>query len=136
MTDKAKPEIKVLAFKEKFLKEGGKTTLKGPILKSKQDETRPGNNTPEEVRSAQRNLLACAMDADRVSGLVQYHFVATPDGMETVLDDVDDSMKDLFSMITPNTAYVTGPPNLGSMKEIGQKAGLHDYYKSDEGYRT
>lgn len=124
---KSKSEIKVLAFKEAHLREGGKGLHKGPILKEKTDNTKPGNNTPEEVRSAQRNLLAWGFD----TGDVQ---IGPGSRGYFVLSDL---MVQLIDMITPNTAYMTGPPSMGSMKSLGAPSRLSDStHRNYQGFET
>jgi len=97
-------EIKVLAFKEEFLKEGGKGMPKGTILKEKVKDTRPGNVTTEDVRSTLVNLVACGLGADMVRADVD------DEGNSFLV--VDQTLQDVLEMITPNSAYVTDPQGL------------------------
>lgn len=103
-------QVKILAFKESALPSRRHTkTGTGVILKAKVKEVVIGYNTGNEVRDAQRTLVACGLDA----GLVTIE--VDEDGTEEVV--VDELMSDLLEMITPNTSYVTGPPSMGSMKQ-------------------
>jgi hypothetical protein len=115
-------KIKVLAFKPEYLsrRRHGDEGISA--------DTKPGINTTGEVRDAQRNLLACGFttkDAQIGPGSRGY-FV------------IEDVMDDVLEMITPNTAYVTGPPSLGQIKETFNGSGLSkrqrdDYWKGQRG---
>lgn len=109
-------DVKVLAFKSSVYAD-----RKKPVHKSDTyDDAPPGNNTPNEVRAAQRNLLACGMETHEV----HYHSSVGKEGLIVLLDSVSETMKDVLEMITPNTAYMTGPPSMGQIKETFGDSGL------------
>lgn len=74
--------------------------------------TRPGRNSPEEVRTAQRNLVACGLDAELIK-------VTGQDALDYHVTEIDQVMKDVLEMITPNSAYVTSPVSWRQIKGPG-----------------
>jgi len=98
-----KEEIKVVAIKD------GIRTKRRPMTNSNKnntatkevdDQSPPGMVTAQQVRSAQANLLAVAIEDD------QPHL---DDGTVYVNDKYADA-SDIMDMITPQETYVTGPP--------------------------
>jgi hypothetical protein len=74
------------------------------IIKDRRDDSPPGTNTGNEVRAAQRNLLACAIGRNMVG------VISTPDGKKPYrlnYEGYDHETDDIMDMITPNTAYVS-----------------------------
>jgi hypothetical protein len=121
--------VKVYAFKTP----GKSRRTEGqPITKDKYDDSPPGMNTPAEVRAAQRNLLACAITEGMVGvisgedafGEIEYKL--DHEGYDRAIDDILD-------MVTPNTAYVTGPVQgwSGTTNRIDREARR----KKDERYK-
>jgi len=115
--------VKVLAFK---VQPTNKNKYGQPVIKDRRDDTPPGNNSPQEVRDAQRNLVACGIEVGIVG--------ESDEGVVFV----DHVMQDVLEMITPNTAYVTGPPTMGQIKESFSDSGRtkqerDDYWNGQRG---
>jgi hypothetical protein len=98
-------EVKVYALKNP----GQNRNSKGqPIVKDRYNDAPPGTNTSTEVRAAQRNLLACGIAADMV-GVIKQDDTLGAKPYRLDVEKYDPLIDDLMDMITPNTAYVTGP---------------------------
>lgn len=101
------------------------------------DDGPPGYNTTNEVRSAQRNLLACAIAKD-VVGVIPYEDVLGDVTYKLDNENYDHIINDVMDMVTPNTAYMTGPPSMGQIKESFSDSGKtraqrDDYWSGQRG---